>query len=83
MIGHPTSRDGILSFGVGLLPLDLAATKEYQSLFIVCPHVTAVLMCIPSRSAITGAGRSEANAANAVFLACRAYKPRAANCAAR
>jgi hypothetical protein len=39
-------------------------------------------MRIPSKSAMTGAGRSEANAANAVFLACRAYKPRAANCAA-
>jgi hypothetical protein len=26
--------------------------------------------------------RQEANAANTVFLACRAYKPRAANCAA-
>jgi hypothetical protein len=47
------------------------------------PHLTAVLLRIPSKSAMTGAGRSEANAANAVFLACRPYKPRAANCAAR
>jgi hypothetical protein len=29
---------------------------------------------------MTGAGRSEANAANAVFLACRAYKPRRQLC---
>jgi hypothetical protein len=63
-----------------LLPLDLAATKEYQSRFTVCPHVTAVLMRIPSKSAMTGAGRSEANAANAVLLACRAYKPRRQLC---
>lgn len=37
-------------------------------------------MRIPSKSAMTGAGRSEANAANAVFLACRAYKPRRQLC---
>jgi hypothetical protein len=40
-------------------------------------------MRIPSKSAVTGARTSGANAVNAVFLACRAYKPRAANCAAR
>jgi hypothetical protein len=32
---------------------------------------------------MTGAGSFEAYAANAVFLACRAYQPGAANCAAR